>query len=263
MTLNDYPLIAAMLIAAGVTAMEAADASDTSGSPTEAADAKIFGVTVYADRARVTRSATVPVPAGAAPVVICGLTTNIHESTVLESQIALLNARKSFFENLSAGISRSDKGPPQVDDLKKIYDFYSDELTTVSNSLLDTHAKLHAQQLEIDRLKQEMSGLTQQKSSRKVVISVQAEKPDMLELTLFYTVHNASWEPIYDARLNTTDGSVLLSYNAYVSQKTGEEWDGVKLSVSTARPAEKGQLPELNPLYLSLNSPIPTEPSAT
>lgn len=310
MTLNAYPLVAAMLIAAGLTALDAADASDTSGSatatlPTEAADAKIVGVTVYADRARITRSAAVQVPAGASAVEIGGLTTNLDERTVevrghasgqvtirgvdlrqeflaedanrraaelqrqldglleqkgaLESQIALLNARKSFFENLSAGISRSDKGPPQVDDLKKIYDFYSDELTTVSNSLLDTHAKLRAQQLEIDRLKQEMSGLTQQKSNRKVVISVQAEKPDTLELTLFYTVHNASWEPIYDARLNTTDGSVLLSYNAYVSQKTGEEWDGVKLSVSTARPAENGQLPELKPVYLSLNSPMPTE----
>src|SRR5580704_10261243 len=299
MTLNDYPLIAAMLIAAGLTALDAADASDSSGSatatsPTEAADAKIVDVTVYADRARVTRSATVQVPAGASAVEIGGLTTNLDERTVevrghasgqvtirgvdlrqeflaedanrraaelqrqldglleqkgaLESQIALLNARKSFFENLSAGISRSDEGPPQVDDL-----------TTVSTSLLDTHAKLRAQQLEIDRLKQEMSGLTQQKSNRKVVISVKAEKPDTLELTLFYTVHNASWEPIYDARLNTTDGSVLLSYNAYVSQKTGEEWDGVKLSVSTARPAENGQLPELKPVYLSLNSPMPTE----
>src|SRR5260370_40136450 len=87
MRLNDYPLSAAMLIAAGLTALDAADASDTSGAatatlPTQAADAKIVGVTVYADRARVTRSATVQVPAGASAGGIGGLTTNLDESTV-------------------------------------------------------------------------------------------------------------------------------------------------------------------------------------
>ena len=309
MTFNDYPLIAAILIAAGLTALDAADASDTSlaaasTSPIETADAKIVGVTVYADRARVTRSATVQVPAGTSAVEVGGLTTNLDERTVevrghssgqvtirgvdlrqeflaedanrraaelqqqldgmlgkkseLESQIGLLNSQKAFFENVSSGIGRSDKGVSQIDDLKKIYDFYSEELTTVSSSLLNVQTKLRVQQLEIDRLKQELSRLNQQKSSRKVVISVQAETAGDLELTLFYTVHNASWAPIYDARLNTTDGSVLLSYNAYVRQQTGEEWDGVKLSVSTARPAENGQLPELKPAYVNLSNPVPT-----
>jgi uncharacterized protein (TIGR02231 family) len=309
MRLNNYPLIAAMLIAAGLTARDAADAAGTSLTatstlPTAAVDAKIVAVTVYADRARVTRSATVQVPAGASTVEIGGLATNLDERTVevrghsseqvtirgvdlrqeflaenanqraaelqqqldglleekrvLDSQITLLNSRKTFFENLSVGISRSDKGVPQIDDLKKLYDFYLSELTTVSNSILDTQTKLHTQAGEIERVKQELGRVNQQKSSRKVVISVQAEKPSELELTLFYTVLNASWEPVYDARLSTVDGSVLLSYNAHVRQKTGEEWNGVKLSVSTARPAENGQLPELSPIYLNLFNPMPT-----
>jgi uncharacterized protein (TIGR02231 family) len=309
MRLNNYPLIAAMLIAAGLTAGDAADASGTSLTvtstlPIETTDAKIVAVTVYADRARVTRLATVQVPAGASAIEIGGLTTNLDERTVevrghsseqvtirgvdlrqeflaenanqraadlqqqldglleekgvLDSQMALLNSRKAFFENLSAGISRSDKGVPQIDDLKKLYDFYLSELTTVSNSILDTQAKLRTQALEIERVKQELSRLNQQKSSRQVVVSVQAEKPSELELTLFYTVLNASWEPVYDARLSTGDGSVLLSYNAHVRQKTGEDWNGVKLSVSTARPAENGQLPELSPIYLNLFNPMPT-----
>ena len=56
MRLNNYPLIAAMLIAAGLTARDAADAADTSVTatptlPIETTDAKIVAVTVYADRA--------------------------------------------------------------------------------------------------------------------------------------------------------------------------------------------------------------------
>lgn len=310
MRLNKYPLIAAMLIAAGLTARGAADASGTPSTlPAEAADAKIVAVTVYADRARITRLATVQVPAGASTVEIGGLTTELDERTVevrghsseqvtirgvdlrqeflaenanqraaelqqeldnlmedksvLESQIALLNSRKTFFENLSAGISHSEKGVPVIDDLKKLYDFYLSELTVVANSLLDTHTKLRTQALEIERVKQELSRVNQQKSSRKVVISVQAEKPGELELTLFYTALNASWEPVYDARLSTVDGSVLLNYNAHVHQQTGEDWNGVKLSVSTARPAENGELPELSPVYLSLFNPVPAGEAVT
>jgi len=314
MRLHNYPLIVAMLIAAGLTARDAADASGTSLTatstlPTAAPDAKVVAVTVYADRARVTRLATVQVPAGASAVEIGGLTTNLDERTVevrghsseqvtirgvdlrqeflaenanqraaelqqqldgllqeksvLDSQIALLNSRKTFFENLSAGISRSDKGVPQIDDLRKLYDFYLSELTAVSNSILDTQTKLRTQALEIERVKQELGRVNQQKSSRKVVISVQAEKPSELELTLFYTVLNASWEPVYDARLSTVDGSVLLSYNAHVRQKTGEDWNEVKLSVSTARPAENGQLPELSPIYLNLFNPMPAGAAVT
>jgi hypothetical protein len=87
MTFNYYPVIAAILVAAGLTALDAAEASDNSLSaaptlPTETADAKIVGVTVYADRARVTRSATVQVPEGASAVEIGGLTTNFDERTV-------------------------------------------------------------------------------------------------------------------------------------------------------------------------------------
>ncbi|MBV8215054.1 MAG: mucoidy inhibitor MuiA family protein [Verrucomicrobia bacterium] len=309
----DHGLMVVVLVAAGLNALDAADASSgslsaASTSATEKADAKIVSVTVYADRARITRSATVQVPAGASAVEIGSLTTNLDERTVevrghssgqvtirgvdlrqefltedanqraaelqrqldslleqksvLDSQISLLNSRKGFFENLSSGLGKSNKGVPPIDDLKQIYDFYSGELTTIANSLLDTQSKLHTQQLEIDRLKQELSGLNRQKSSRKVVVSVQAEQASDLEVTLFYTVPNASWEPIYDARLRTLDGSVQLSYNAYVRQQTGEDWDGVKLSVSTARPAENGQLPDLTPVYLNLNNPVPPEAPA-
>ena len=69
------------------------------------------------------------------------------------------------------------------------------------------------------------------------------------ELTLFvrYTVSNAAWEPVYDARVNTSDGSVQLGYSALIRQKTGEDWTGVRLSVSTGRlPGENGELPELS-----------------
>src|SRR5215469_8308510 len=54
-------------------------------APTEASeppDGKIVEVTVYADRVRVTRSATFRVPAGPSIVEIRGLTTSLDDHTV-------------------------------------------------------------------------------------------------------------------------------------------------------------------------------------
>ena len=179
----------------------------------------------------------------------------LDQKRAQDAQVALLDARQAFFKDLKSGLGHSDKGVEGVDELKKIYDFYLEELTTVSDAMLEAQGKERDLQSEIDRTKRELSELSQQRSSRRVAIGVQAAAASELTITLRYTVHDALWEPIYDARLNTSDGSVLLIYNAQVRQKTGEDWNNVKLSVSTARPGENGQLPELNPDYLSLNSP--------
>jgi len=271
----------------------------------EPVDAKIVEVTVYADRARITRSTTFHVPAGASTLEIGGLTNSLDDRTIeasgqssgqviirgvdvrhefltgnasaraaevqqqldalldqkraIDGQAGILKARQSFFESVTSGIGHSNKGIPDVDELKQVYDFYLGGLTEVSAALLEIQGKERALELEINRTKQELSGLSQEKASRKVAINVEAQAAADLKVTLHYTVPNASWEPIYDARVNSTDGTVLLAYNAYVRQNTGEEWDGVKLSVSTARPGVNGQLPELNPDYLSF-APPPSPP---
>src|SRR5947208_10334362 len=45
-----------------------------------------------------------------------------------------------------------------------------------------------------------------------------------------------------------------------VQQSTGEEWKNVSLSLSTARPSLASVLPELDPWYLSVYTPLPPMP---
>jgi len=69
---------------------------------------------------------------------------------------------------------------------------------------------------------------------------------------LVYVVGNAGWQPLYDIRFIEREESKELEISsiAQVSQQTGQEWKGVQLSVSTARPALNQRLPELNPWYV-------------
>lgn len=64
--------------------------------------------------------------------------------------------------------------------------------------------------------------------------------------TLTYQVANASWTPLYDLRLSTEGEKpgLELAFNAQVRQRTGEDWKGVALTLSTARPTQGTQLPD-------------------
>ena len=69
-------------------------------------------------------------------------------------------------------------------------------------------------------------------------------------LTVSYFVYNASWKPFYDIRAKDINSDVALHYKAKVSQNTGENWDDVKLTLSTGNPSIHGDCPELRPWYL-------------
>jgi uncharacterized protein (TIGR02231 family) len=107
-------------------------------------------------------------------------------------------------------------------------------------------------------LKQLQSARPTQRYQAKVDVLVQSEGDFTLELT--YVVNRAGWQPLYDLRLlENGDGRTLeLSYIAQVTQNTGQDWEGVELVVSTARPALNQQMPELHPWYLNVFAPPPS-----
>ncbi len=78
-----------------------------------------------------------------------------------------------------------------------------------------------------------------------------------LTVELSYVTGAAHWMPCYDLRLAEADGqsTLELAYLAQVGQNTGESWDQVSLSLSTARPALARILPELDPWFISLPPP--------
>lgn len=56
----------------------------------------------------------------------------------------------------------------------------------------------------------------------------------------------ASWAPVYDVRLDREAGTLALDRGVLVRQDTGEDWQGVALTMSTSRPTEQAMPSELN-----------------
>jgi uncharacterized protein (TIGR02231 family) len=86
-------------------------------------------------------------------------------------------------------------------------------------------------------------------------VTVEVTKGGSLDLTLEYVVPNASWSPAYDARLDSAGERLDWRYYGVVQQQTGEDWTGVHLKLSTARPASGSQPPTIGGWFLSLYQP--------
>lgn len=70
-----------------------------------------------------------------------------------------------------------------------------------------------------------------------------------------YVVADAGWEPYYDLRVEDISKPLKIEYKSKVYQKTGEDWEDVKITLSTGNPYESGSLPTLEPWYLNFVNP--------
>src|SRR5207237_9456922 len=96
---------------------------------------------------------------------------------------------------------------------------------------------------------------TGQTASMVARINLEAKAPGAVHLRLSYQLPDATWRPIYDARLDSEAGKVGLTEIGEVQQRTGEDWSGVKLTLSTARPSVGAQLPDPSSWFVSLAQP--------
>jgi len=82
------------------------------------------------------------------------------------------------------------------------------------------------------------------------VVLVTAPRGGQMTLRVSYLATNAAWQPLYDARLDPATDKVSLSWQAQVSQTTGEDWKDVAVTLATARPTAGIDLPVLASLLL-------------
>lgn len=93
---------------------------------------------------------------------------------------------------------------------------------------------------------------------RKAVrVALTAEAGAELELELEYGVLGARWVPTYVARLD--DAGLELTARASLMQRTGEDWTGVALELSTAAMSRPSAVPELTSLRLGRQQPAPAK----
>jgi uncharacterized protein (TIGR02231 family) len=97
---------------------------------------------------------------------------------------------------------------------------------------------------------------TKSKQSTEVRAAIVAAAAVTADVAVSYTVADAGWSWIYQAKLDTTKKRLVLERQGSVTQGTGEDWKNVELTLTTAVPAQDLSTPILGPLFVDL---LPTE----
>lgn len=262
----------------------------------------INAVTVYPDRARVTRRGEATVQPGAHRLEISDLPLTLDPASVRAAARGTARARligvdvgSEFFADTPVeAVRQLEKEVEAVQDEISILDAEAEGLTSERAALLgvqsatDVYARGLAfgkitpadqiglfsslrertaaldEQLQsmkqtrrervrrLEKLENELQQLHSASGREKYSAAVEVEVAEGGNLTLevTYVVSDASWTPLYDLRLSADSAELETGYLADVAQSTGEAWDGVSLTLSTARPALAATLPKLDPWFL-------------
>ncbi len=280
-------------------------------------EALISQVTVFSDRAQITRRAAVQLEGGAQELVIAGLPAALDENSLrasgsgtvavkilgVESKLRplektphqevrevqaqleaaqdeggeikqradILYQREKTVRELSDSAAKRfarglAEGTTSLESIVQMLDFSQAQQENINQQRAalkeEERANSEKQVMLGQRLKQFQSGT--KRSEMGVTISVESAGAGNFDLEVIYTVPGARWQPLYDARVQLLppdspdgllEGKLQLSYLAKITQNTGEDWNDVTLTLSTAQPNLGTLPPKLAPLYVDVFRP--------
>ncbi len=271
------------------------------------ADNRIDAVTVFLDRAEVTRRVDVALQPGAHTVEVAGLPAQLivdslgvagegpkglrigsvetrreygveaaqreerelraklqslnDEKAGLEGRVRALDTQAAFIERLA----RLPEQPLAEGERPLEPQQWPAAWQAIGSGMEETNlARLKLQQqqrelkLQIEKLEQQLRQIqTGRRDTLTALLHIEAPQAGKARFTLSYQLPNATWTPTYEANLETETGRLDLTQGAAVRQSSGEEWENVTLTVSTARPSAGAVMPELAPWWIDFSRPRP------
>ncbi|MCP4425588.1 MAG: mucoidy inhibitor MuiA family protein [Chloroflexi bacterium] len=190
------------------------------------------------------------------------------EMRVLEDDKAGWLAHGKYLDGLrqatvefAKGLSR---GRTSIEDQAQLTQFLREQDEILRTAVRDIESQRRELKRRLDKLNRELKelGSAQPRKRYQARIEIEVIEEGSFQPELTYLARNAGWQPLYDARLveNGDERAVEVSYIAQVTQNTGQDWQGVDLVVSTARPALNQRLPELKPWYVDVYAPPRPQP---
>ena len=186
------------------------------------------------------------------------------QQAALDAEIASAELVKRYLERFSSGAGASAEQQGLPSDPKVLAGLLAAIGQGASESLAKIQ-RLTVQKRElakrIDVLQRDLGQLRSGiRDSRSVTVMLSAAQAG--ELKLSYQVANAGWKPTYRAALDTQAATLDLERLASVTQRTGEDWHNVKLTLSTTQPRLSPAGPEPQPWLLTWQPLLPAQMSA-
>ena len=173
-------------------------------------------------------------------------------------QIKVMEEEEKLIINNNKKQGKEQDNTLPVDELKSMAAFYRSQIAEIRLSKLELRRKIQGQLQEMKRIQgqiNEIKSANQGVETSEIIVVVNAETAVKGAFELQYFVTDAGWKPTYDIRVKDVQNPINLIYKANVFQSTGESWDEVKLTLSTATPKQSGVKPHLQKWNLGFYNP--------
>lgn len=176
----------------------------------------------------------------------------------VNTEVASKNARLEVLNEKESLLDKNkdlsgDNNAASLTQLKQAIDFYDRELTAIKEDFQQTQKEIEMLLKQKALLEKELANVSaiQDLPSGKISVKIESDRSTSANFKVSYVVKNAGWYPNYDLRAKNTSDPVQLKYKANVYQNTGNDWNNVKLKLSSGNPNQNGTAPEMETWYLN------------
>ena len=184
------------------------------------------------------------------------------ENAALDQVITDATYQRKLLQDLASkpfAIQGKGDEAPRVDSAEfgNMFELVASKLSVLSKRVLEANVRKRGIDKEIHELNKTMADLAPKQRIKTVVtVHLASNAETKGQFKVRYRIANAGWRPYYEARLESSfakaEPAMTLVRRAEVMQRTTESWEGVKLTLSTARPTGATAAPVLHPELISL-----------
>ena len=180
------------------------------------------------------------------------------QQSSIEHQLGLAQKKSLYIDqlmNFSATTSQADLNRGVLDSatLTELSDYAMQQVVELGTAVKDLQDELVDNQEQVVELMRELQLLNQPSSTRyEVRLLVETTGGAAGSVELSYLVSGCGWSPQYTLRGAIGQETFGLRYNALVEQMSGEDWQNVQLTLSTASPSMSAAGPALIPFRVAV-----------
>lgn len=189
---------------------------------------------------------------------------NSRINTIRDSINLLNNERQNLYNEKAAyqdeqellrknNAIKGEKANLSVEELSSMAEYYRSRMMELYKTISKYDREIQVHNNLITRYNSQLSELNYKETikSNQLVIIIDVDQAKSMDVDLKYIVSNCGWQANYDLEADNVKENITLRYKAKVYNNTGNDWNDVKMVLSTSDPNISASAPNLTPWYLN------------
>ncbi|WP_372366665.1 mucoidy inhibitor MuiA family protein [Candidatus Uabimicrobium sp. HlEnr_7] len=178
-----------------------------------------------------------------------------HQQNFIRTQEQYLAGLKNYTITATKGdIQKGSLNPTSMAEMLNYIFKESKRLNDEKLAISEQMISLKKQIAFIKNKMRQVSGQNSKEVKKAVIFFEKKNNGSNSQIHLNYLVNNATWSPAYNVRTRSSEKTINIEYNALVQQTSGENWDNVELTLSTASVEMSADAPALSIMSLELQN---------